>query len=103
MRWRPLFAQYAWIIAWREVLRSERWTDEEKGLAMAVAVMIASIPVVVALTAIAVVWLLTGRGPGRWMLGQAFVNPFPKRGSDRYADAASRALKRRSEERASEA
>lgn len=72
VRLRYLALQYAWAIASRELLRSSRWSGDQKARAMVFIGMLISGPV----TLVALWWLLTGRGPGRWMFGRVFVNPF---------------------------
>jgi hypothetical protein len=76
MSWRHLTFRYAWAIAGYHLLRSSRWSDEDKAMTLFVLGALISWPVVAA----QVLWLLTGRGPVQWLFrpNVAFVNPFPR-------------------------
>ena len=67
--------RYAWAIAGYHLLRSSRWSDDDKAMTLFVLGALISWPVVAA----QVLWLLTGRGPIQWLFrpNVAFVNPFP--------------------------
>jgi hypothetical protein len=59
------------------LLKSSRWSDDEKTVVLAMMGMLLSFPFV----ASQVLWLLTGRGPIRWLwrpTSVAFVDPFPR-------------------------
>jgi hypothetical protein len=75
MSWPSMLLRYAWVIGWRELMRSPRWTPERKAWVLMASGMLMSGPVTIA----TVWWLLTGRGPLRWLgIRKAFVNPFPR-------------------------
>jgi hypothetical protein len=73
VRLRGILLRYAWLIAFRELMRSPRWTAEQKTTALFLAGALMSFPVVIAI----IVWVLTGRGPARKMFTRLIVNPFP--------------------------
>jgi hypothetical protein len=80
-------------VIFREFLASGRLSDEEKGTALFVFGALLSGPVVVLAPVVVIVWLVTGRGPGRWLgWGQACVNPFPKPDVSHISDATRRAM-----------
>jgi hypothetical protein len=74
MSWRYMAFRYAWAAAGYHLLRSSRWSDEQKATTLFVVGALISWPVVAAQA----LWLLTGRGPIRWLFRPhvAFVNPF---------------------------
>jgi hypothetical protein len=76
MRWLALTGYYVWRVAAREALRSSRWAADDRVRVGVMLGVLASVPVV----ASAVLWLLTGRGPFRWLGGSyAVVDPFPRK------------------------
>src|SRR4051812_31800126 len=74
MTWRYLLTRYAWLVIAREGLRSSRWSDDEKAEWLVLMGILLSIPFTLAHA----LWLLTRRGPIRWIYRPtvAFVNPF---------------------------
>ena len=76
MSWRYMTLRYAWAFGVYHVLRSSRWSDEDKVLTLVVLGVLLCWPVVAAQA----LWLLTGRGPIRWIFRPtvAFVNPLPR-------------------------
>jgi hypothetical protein len=74
--WRYMTLRYAWVIGVCRVLRSPRWSDEDKVLTLVVLGVSLCWPVVAAQA----LWLLTERGPIRWIFrpSVAFVNPLPR-------------------------
>jgi hypothetical protein len=79
MPWRYLACRYGWAMVVYNLIRSPRWSDEEKVASLFVLGMFISGPVV-ASQVLGLLWLLTGRGPYRWMFrpNVAFVNPMPR-------------------------
>lgn len=76
MRWVALIGHYAWRVAAREALRSSRWAADDRlqvGVMLGVLVSVTVVPS-------AVLWVLTGRGPFRWLGGSyAVVDPFSRK------------------------
>ena len=75
--WRFLAIHYGCSALIHHLLRSSRWSDDEKTVYLSMVGMLLSIPFV----ACQVLWLLTGRGPIRWLYrptSVAFVDPFPR-------------------------
>jgi|tagenome__1003787_1003787.scaffolds.fasta_scaffold17696902_1 hypothetical protein len=90
MSGRYLAFKYAWAIAVYHLLRSPRWSDDDKALVLTVLGALLSGPFVAAFA----FWVLTGSGPIRWFFrpAVAFVNPFPRWEVGDPAGAAQRAL-----------
>jgi hypothetical protein len=94
MPWRYLAIRYAWTASVHEVLRSRRWSEDQKVEALFWIGAAASVPV----TLSQVLWLFTGRGPIQWLFRPevAFVNPYPRwRPNDHHGALARQAEARR--------
>lgn len=90
MSGRYLAFKYAWAIAAYHLLRSTRWSDDEKAVALTLLGMFLSGPTAAAFA----FWVLTGRGPVQWLFRPtvAFVNPFPRWEGTDPAGAIQRAI-----------
>lgn len=70
--------RYVWIIALREFLRARSIPVHYRADALPLLFVLALFVVAPYVLVSTALWVLTGRGPGRWIAGQAFVNPFPR-------------------------